>query len=146
MGNFFSDIGDKLESAWDKVEKQVDRSYDDFREFQYKSIPYMQMAGQVLGPFVPGLSTATGLHAQLWGKDEGGSMPTGGDSPVLMFDPNYNIGGLPLGVAGLPPGTGGYTVGGNWTEEPQIFTQEWTKKYQTALLLGGGALLLYLIV
>lgn len=144
MGNFFKDIGDKLESAWDKVEKQVDRSYDDFREFQYKSIPYMQMAGQVLGPFVPGLSQGVSLHSAVWGKDEGGGSM--GNDQVLNIDPRYNVGSYPIGIGGLPPGTGGYVVGGDWSApEPALFTSDWVEKYKTALLIGGAVVLVYLI-
>ncbi len=141
MGNFFKDIGDKLESAWDKVEAQVDRSYDDFREFQYKAIPYLQTASGVLGPFIPGLSQGVDIHSNIWGKSEGGHMP----DQVLYIDPRYNQGGMPLGVGGLPPGTGGYGVGGDWTQDPPLFTAPWVEKYKTALLIGGGILLVYLI-
>lgn len=144
MGNFFSDIGDKLESAWDKVEKQADRSWDDVREFNYKAIPYVQAVSQFIPH--PAAQVAGQLHGQLWGgydDGKGGSVP---NDNVLSVDPRYNVGSYPLGFSALPPGTGGYTVGGDWTApEPELFTSEWVKKYQTALIIGGGVLMVYLI-
>lgn len=145
MGNFFSDIGDKLESAWDKVEKQADRSWEDVREFNYKAIPYIQAVSQYIPH--PAAQVAAQAHGMLWGGYDdgkgGGEMP---NDQVIMIDPRYNVGSLPLGVGALPPGTGGYVPGGDWTApEPEMFTSEWIKKYQPALLIGGGILLFYLI-
>lgn len=141
MGNFFSDIGDKLESAWDKVEAQAERSWEDVQEFNEKASPYIQMAAQ----FIPHPAAQVGaqLHTALWTDSGGGEMP---HDQVIQVDPRYNVGSLPLGVGALPPGTGGYVVGGNWGgPEPELFTSDWVKKYQGALLIGGGILLVYLI-
>ena len=145
MGNFFEDIGDKLESAWDKVEAQAERSWDDVREFNYKAIPYLQTAAGLIPH--PAFQAGVTAHSALWGGYDdgkgGGEMP---NDQVIMIDPRYNVGSLPLGVGALPPGTGGYVPGGDWTApEPDMFTSEWIKKYQPALLIGGGILLFYLI-
>ena len=144
MGNFFEDIGDKLESAWDKVEAQAERSWDDVREFNYKAIPYLQAVGQFIPH--PYVQAGVGAHSALWGGygDNGGDMPSG-QAPVLNIDPRYGLGGFPLGVAALPQGPEGQVVGGNWVEEPTIFSEPWIKKNQNMLLIGGVILGLYLI-